>query len=54
MTSVSAQLFSVLISLLSALPVVEAAARDAAALLLGVVLSITRIWGTCMKRNGEV
>ncbi|XP_066222238.1 small integral membrane protein 30 [Saccopteryx leptura] len=59
MTSVSAQLFLVLISLLSGLPVVEAVeAGDAIALFLGVVLCITGICA-CLgvyarKRNGEV
>ncbi|XP_066111335.1 small integral membrane protein 30 [Saccopteryx bilineata] len=59
MTSVSAQLFLALISLLSGLPVVEAVeAGDAIALFLGVVLCITGICA-CLgvyarKRNGEV
>ncbi|KAM8765368.1 small integral membrane protein 30 [Rhynchonycteris naso] len=59
MTSVSAQLFLVLISLLLGLPVVEAVeAGDAIALFIGVVLCITGICA-CLgvyarKRNGEV
>nr|XP_027810541.1 small integral membrane protein 30-like [Marmota flaviventris] len=59
MTSVSTQLLLVLISLLLVLPVVEAVeARDAIALLLGVVLSITGICA-CLgvytrKRNGQM
>ena len=44
MISVSTQLFLALFSLLLVLPVVEAVeARDATALLLGVILSITGI-----------
>ncbi|XP_023557169.1 uncharacterized protein LOC111812661 isoform X1 [Octodon degus] len=59
MTSVSTQLFIVLISLLLVLPAVEAVeAGDAIALLLGVVLSVTGICA-CLgvyarKRNGQV
>lgn len=59
MTSVSTQLFLVLIPLLLVLPVVEAVeAGDAIALLLGVVLSITGICA-CLgvyarKRNGRM
>ncbi|XP_036166591.1 small integral membrane protein 30 [Myotis myotis] len=59
MTSVSAQLFMVLLSLLLVLPAVEAVeAGDAIALFLGVVLCITGICA-CLgvyarKRNGEV
>ncbi|KAM4873757.1 small integral membrane protein 30 [Thomomys bottae] len=59
MTSISAQMLVVLISLLLVLPVVEAVeAGDAIALLLGVVLSITGICA-CLgvyarKRNGQM
>ncbi|XP_044613303.1 small integral membrane protein 30-like [Equus asinus] len=59
MTSVSTQVFLVLISLLWVLPVVEAVETgDAVALLLGVVLSITGICA-CLgiyarKRNGQM
>ncbi|XP_053450021.1 small integral membrane protein 30-like [Nycticebus coucang] len=58
MPTVSIQLILVLTSLLLVLPVVEAVeARDAIALLLGVVLSITGICA-CLgiytqKRNGQ-
>ncbi|XP_048196051.1 small integral membrane protein 30 [Perognathus longimembris pacificus] len=59
MTSISAQMLVVLISLLLVLPAVEAVeAGDAIALLLGVVLSITGICA-CLgvyarKRNGQI
>ncbi|NP_001420518.1 small integral membrane protein 30 [Equus asinus] len=59
MTSVSTQVFLVLISLLLVLPVVEAVETgDAVALLLGVVLSVTGICA-CLgiyarKRNGQM
>ncbi|XP_040095338.1 small integral membrane protein 30-like [Oryx dammah] len=57
--SVSAQVSLVLFSLLLVLPVVEAAeARDATALLLGVILSITGICA-CLgvyarRRSGQM
>ncbi|XP_030861733.1 small integral membrane protein 30-like [Gorilla gorilla gorilla] len=59
MTSVSTQWLLVLILLLLLLPVVEAVeARNAIALMLGVVLSITGICaclGVCaQKRNGQI
>ncbi|XP_032613840.1 small integral membrane protein 30-like [Hylobates moloch] len=58
-TSVSTQWLLVLILLLLLLPVVEAVeARDAIAVFLGVVLSITGICaclGVCaQKRNGQI
>ncbi|XP_042551895.1 small integral membrane protein 30 [Dipodomys merriami] len=59
MTSISAQMLVVFISLLLVLPGVEAVeAGDAIALLLGVVLSITGICA-CLgvyarKRNGQM
>ncbi|XP_048208972.1 small integral membrane protein 30-like [Perognathus longimembris pacificus] len=59
MTSISAQMLVVLISLLLVLPSVEAVeAGDVIALLLGVVLSITGICA-CLgvyarKRNGQI
>ncbi|XP_058384630.1 small integral membrane protein 30 [Diceros bicornis minor] len=59
MTSVSTQVFLVLISLLLVLPLVEAVETgDAVALLIGVVLSVTGICA-CLgvyarKRNGQM
>ncbi|XP_041594255.1 small integral membrane protein 30-like [Vulpes lagopus] len=59
MTSVSTQLFLVIILLLLVLPVVEAVeAGDAIALLLGLALSITGICAClgvyAQKRNGQM
>ncbi|XP_059102586.1 small integral membrane protein 30-like [Peromyscus eremicus] len=59
MNSVSTQLILVLTSLLLIMPVVKAVeARDAIALLLGVVLSITGICASlgiyARKRNGQM